>query len=154
MLENLLKLVTEHAGEAIVNNPQIPNEQNDAAIQTATDGIFSGLQQQVSSGNLQGLLGMFQGGGDVSSHPITNGVGQNVASNLMQKFGLSSGAAAGIVSALLPMVMNQLTRRTNDPNNSSFDLQSIISSLSGNAGSPGGNAGGLGGLIGGLFGQK
>ena len=34
MLENLLDLVKQQAGEAIVNNPAIPNHQNDEAMDT------------------------------------------------------------------------------------------------------------------------
>jgi hypothetical protein len=37
--------------------------------------------------------------------------------------------------------MNQFTQRTADPNNSSFDLNSVISSFTG------GQSGGIGGLI-------
>ena len=32
MLDNLLDLVKQHAGEAIINNPVIPTERNDEAI--------------------------------------------------------------------------------------------------------------------------
>ena len=42
MLEQLFNLVKENAGEAIINNQAIPNEQNDAAINQATEGIISG----------------------------------------------------------------------------------------------------------------
>jgi len=44
MFENLLNLVKEHAGSAIVDNPAIPNQHNDAAIKEATTGIMDQLK--------------------------------------------------------------------------------------------------------------
>jgi hypothetical protein len=32
MLENLQDLIKQHAGDAIINNPAIPNERNDEAV--------------------------------------------------------------------------------------------------------------------------
>ena len=41
MFDNLLQLIKENAGESIINNPAIPNEKNDAAIQVAGEGIMN-----------------------------------------------------------------------------------------------------------------
>ncbi len=182
MLEQLMKLVQQHAGESIVNNPNVPNEHNQAAIETATNGIFSGLQEQISGGNVANLLQMFQNGGGqgIQNNGVVSGIAGNVANQLMQKFGISNGVAQGIVSSLIPTVMNSLVSKTNNPNDSSFDLQGIVQSLAGGGagqqgggfdmssvmnligGMAGGNnsnaeapqQGGLGGLIGNLFGKK
>jgi hypothetical protein len=53
MLDQLMKLVEQHAGDAIVNNPAIPNQHNNAAIKDVASQIFSGLQSQASGGNMQ-----------------------------------------------------------------------------------------------------
>ncbi len=131
MLENLLNLVRENSREAIINNPAIPNEYNDAAIQTTTQSILSGLQQQVSGGNLEGLITMFSGQDNATNHPVINNVNQNVVSNLMARFGISNGAAGAIASSLVPVVMSKLVSKTNDPNDSSFNLPGMLSSLTG-----------------------
>ena len=52
MFENLLNLVKEHAGEAIVKNPTIPNEKNDAAINTAAGGIMDQLKNLAANGGI------------------------------------------------------------------------------------------------------
>ena len=155
MLEQLLQLVKENAGEAIINNPAIPNEKNDAAIETAAGSIFSGLQNIAGKGNIDSVLGMFQGSGDVASHPAVSKISGNVAGDLMKKFGLDKAAAAGIVQQLLPVVMNKLVHKTNDPNDKSIDLQDIIGALTG--GTKGGKGrkssqGGILNIIKGLFG--
>jgi uncharacterized protein YidB (DUF937 family) len=147
MLENLMKLVRENAGDAIINNPAIPNEHNEAAIETATHSIFNGLQGSVKSGGLNSVKDLFQNGGNVSANPVMNNLSSNVVGDLMAKFGLDRGAAGNIVNSLLPKVMGQLVHKTNDPNDNSFNLDGILGSLTGG----GGKAGGILGTLGGLF---
>lgn len=131
MFENLLNLVKEQAGDAIVNNPAIPNEHNDAAIQSAGNSIAGSLQNLVGSGGLNDVLKMFTGGGDVSNSPVTQAVSGNVIQDLMSKFGLDQGAAGSIAGSLVPSVLQNLVSKTNDPNDSSFDIQGVLSSLTG-----------------------
>ena len=130
MFDNLLNLVKEHASDAIIKNPSIPNEKNEEAISSTTNSIFNSLKSQVSSGNLNELLGMFSKG-DTKSSPIVNAVSNNTITDLMSKFGLDKGAAGSIASQLIPNVMEKLVNKTNDKNDSSFDLNSIVSSLGG-----------------------
>lgn len=131
MLENLLQLVTEHAGQAIVQNPAIPNEHNGAAIQNVTNSIVSGLQGQLQGGSAQQLIGMLAGQQGIQGNPIVNAISQNAVGNLMQQFGIQNQQAEQIVSQLLPTVMQQFVQKTNDPADSSFDLNGIVNSLSG-----------------------
>ena len=142
MLENLINLVKEHATEAIINNPAIPNEHNDAAINTTADGIMDHLKGLVTNGGLENIMGLFSGGSNAINNEVVNMSG-NIANNLMGKFGIGSEQASGIVKMILPQVINSLISKTNDPNDNSFDVQSIIGSLMG-----GGE--GLGSLLGGL----
>ena len=145
MLENLLNLVKEHAQEAIVNNSAVPNEHNDAAIQEVTNAIHSGLSNSAQGGGLESIMQMFGGqAGNVAGNPIVQNIINTAASSLSSKFGVDSSQASSIVSSLIPQVMNHFTQQTADPNNSSFDLNSVIGSLTG--GSQGG--GGIASMIG------
>lgn len=129
MLETLFNLVKQNAGDAIINNPAIPNEHNDSAMQTVMSSVMGGLQQQAGGGNLGGLMSLLgggQGAGGLGSNPIVGGMVQSAVGGLMQKFGISNSAAAGIASSLIPMVMSQLINKANDPNDSSVDVGSIV----------------------------
>jgi uncharacterized protein YidB (DUF937 family) len=148
MLENLLQLIKENAGEAIINNPAIPNAQNDAACETAANSIFKGLQGTIKSGGLNTVKDLFQSGGDVSSNPMMNNLSSGVTGDLMKKFGLDKGAAANIVNSLLPLVMSKLVSKTNDPKDNSFNLDGIIGALAGKQGAGKGILGSLKGLLG------
>ncbi len=90
MLDQLIKLVEQNAGKAIVNNSAIPNQHNNAAIQEVASQIFNGLQLQAKQGNLTQLVGLFQGGGSsLTSNPIISSLITSVASSVASKFGIS-----------------------------------------------------------------
>jgi hypothetical protein len=133
MLDNLLNLVKEHAGSAIINNPAIPNERNDEAIETAGNSIAGGLQNMLGGGGLKDVLKLFgeQGAGDFNNNPVVQNLSGNVVQDLMRKFNLDQGAASNIAGGLVPNVLQNLVSKTNDPNDNSFDIQGIFNSLSG-----------------------
>ncbi len=134
MLENLLALVKQYAGDAIVNNPAIPNEHNDSAISSVSSSIFDSLKSLISSGGLSQITNMFNGSNPTEAAGVTSGVTSDVISNLMNKFGISGDQAKDIAAKIIPKVMASLVSKTNDPNDSSFDLGSIIQSLSSGGG--------------------
>lgn len=142
MFDQLLDLVKQNAGSAIINNPAIPNEHNDDAINTTGNSIMNSLGNQAQGGNMSQLLEMFQSGNTQQSNPVVNKVTKNVAGDLAQKFNLNSSQASGIAEQLIPAVMNQLVKKTNDPNDNSIDMNSVIGSLTN---------GGIGNMLGGLF---
>lgn len=131
MLDNLLQLVKQNAGDAIINNPAIPNEQNDEAIQFASSSIFDSLKNTASNGNFGDIMNMFNGGGNAAETPMAGIMNNNLVKGLMNKFNLNQEAAGGIASGLLPNILNQFVSKTNDPNDNSFDIQGILGKLTG-----------------------
>lgn len=132
MLENLINLVQEHAGQAIINNPAIPNEKNDAAVQAASDSITGGLQQALSQGGgIQQVLQLFSGQQDIQENPVTKQISGGFVQNLVGQLGIDQQAAGGIAGGLIPDVMKKLVNKTNDPGDSSFDIQGLFNSISG-----------------------
>jgi uncharacterized protein YidB (DUF937 family) len=132
MLDNLLNLVKEHAGDAIINNPAIPNERNDEAVEVASSSIFDTLKGAVAGGNIGDIASMFSGGaGNAASSPLASVMHSGMVQNLMHKFGLDKGIAGTMASTMLPGILSNLVSKTNDPNDSSFDIKSIISKVAG-----------------------
>ena len=48
MLDNLFDLVKGLAGDAVINNPDVPNEHNNEVVAEATNTVASGLQNMVA----------------------------------------------------------------------------------------------------------
>ncbi|HEU5148812.1 MAG TPA: hypothetical protein VFT90_18920 [Chryseosolibacter sp.] len=162
MIEKLINLVRQNAGDEIVNNPAIPNEQNDEAMREMGEEINKGLEQEARQGNIQNLVSMFGGNtsGGLSSNPTTRNIISRVAAKFASKFGIPESTAASIAAAVVPKVLNQFINKTNDPNDREFDLQDVLKNFTGNSNVgdlmgqfTGGNKG-LGETIGGFFNKK
>jgi|GEM_PF-3703324 len=141
MYENLLKLVQEHAGYAILKNPAIPDSDRESAMKEIATGIAASLKQILAGGN----LAAFFLSKNISAGPEVNQVMQHVAGRLMQKIGLSSAQANAASSAVVPKVLASLVGRTNDPTDNSFTMEGILNSLTGNNKGLGDKLGGLSG---------
>lgn len=135
MLEQVTDLVKQFGGEAVINNPAVPNEQNDAVMQEASGSIFSGLKEMVAGGNLGDLAGMLSGKTPIdSNNPVVKELASKVTGNLGEKFGLSSDAATSVAGGLIPQVLSGLVNKAQDPNQPGFNIQDIVSSISGGQG--------------------
>lgn len=143
MLESLFNLVKGLGQEHVVNNPAIPDEHNDAVIAEATHSVASGLQDGLASGQGQEVMGLLHGqtGGDVMNSPVAKTMQGSFLENITSKLGINPATASGLASSFIPMILNKLVHQTNDPNNGSFEVSSIISSLTG------GSSQGPGGLM-------
>lgn len=153
MLDKIIDLVKQNANDAIINNPAIPNERNDEAINEAGGSIMDSLRNALSGGNQQDLIGMLTGGTADKNNPVLQQASGDLTSKLQNKFGIDGGQASGIAGTLISTVLAQLSRRTADPNDKGFDLQDIIGQLGGgNLGNLlGGDSGGIMDKVKGMF---
>lgn len=129
MLESLNELIKEHAQDTIVNNSEIPDAQNEAVIQAASGSIFDTLKTQLSSGNIGNLVDAFKGGNAEGSS-----VAQEATSSFTDKLeamGINLESAKGIAAAVIPGIVGKFVNKTNDPQDSSFDIKDIVSRISG-----------------------
>lgn len=55
MLDQIKNLVKQYARDAIVNNPAIPHEKSEEAVNEASNSIVGGLKNMLSSGNAQDI---------------------------------------------------------------------------------------------------
>ena len=137
MLKNLFNLIKEHGTDAVINNPAIPNEQNNAVLADATHSVADGLQGALAGGGLQSILSLFSsgenhsGGNGLLNNPIVSNIISSFTNKLTSNHGIGADQASGVANNLIPGVISSLINKTNDPNNSSFDIGSIINLLSG-----------------------
>ena len=147
MLENLFNLIKEQGVQSVINNPAIPNEKNDAVLADATHSVASELQGALAGGGLQSVLSLFSGGansngaGGLLSNPIVGNIVSSFTNKLVANHGIDGTQASGIANSLIPGVISNLVNKTNDPNDKSFDLNGIISSLSGGTATTAGGGG-------------
>lgn len=131
MLKNIENLVREHAQDAIINNQAVPNEKNEAAIQAASGSLIDVLKEKVSSGNISELINSFRDGSP--SGDTTDAV-SNKFTEKLSGLGIDLGQAKNIAASIIPAIVSKFTQKTGDPNDSSFDLQDIMSNIAGEDG--------------------
>jgi hypothetical protein len=142
MLENLFNLVKEQGTEDVINNPAVPNEQNEAVLASATSSVAEGLQGELAGGGLTNVMSLFGNnsstGGGLMNNPIVRNIINSFTNKLTNQHGVAPDQAGGIAGSLIPNVIGKLIGKTNNPGDSSFDIGSIIGSRTGSTGGAGG----------------
>jgi hypothetical protein len=135
MFDQLMALVRESGQQAVVENPEVPNEHNEAVMEEATTSIQSGVQNLMQTGGPTAVQSLFDGvqSGD-TNRPEVQQVTDHFSGNLMQKFGLGSGAAKSIAISLIPMVLGKLMNR-NGGQGGGFNIGSILGGIMGGSNS-------------------
>ena len=137
MFEQLTTLVKQFAGDAVVNNPAVPNEQNTAVTEEAGNSIFSNLKNMATE-NAGGLAEIITGKSPIDlNNPAIKELTEKVTGNLGEKFGMSPEAANSVAGGLIPQVLSGLVNKAKDPNQPEFNVTDLVGALSG------GNSGGL-----------
>ena len=136
MLKELFDLVKGHATDSVINNPDVPNEHNDAVVAEATNTVASGLRNIVAGGGLTSLISLFKGNGSnrksLLSNPIVSMMMGHFAGKLMNKFNLNTTQANNLSGHFIPNIIGSLINKTNDPHDSTFTLDKLIGSITGN----------------------
>ena len=133
MLEELFNLVKGVASQ----NQTLPSTQKDDIAAEATNTVASGMRNMVAGGGLESLISMFSNGGQQNSgkgllsNPIVSMMVGHFTEKLMSKFKLNSNDASNVASSMIPDVIGNLVNKSNDPNNSSFSLESLLNSITG-----------------------
>lgn len=164
MIEPLSRLVEATAQQAIVQNKAIPDQFNNAAIKEVTNQIFTSLKGQVSQGNMQQVIAMFQpsAGRTIGTNPVVSNIITSVAASLQSKFGITPDIAQSVANGLVPQVISQVIKKANDPQDIEFDLQQMMRGMTGNSSldisgmisqAPKGALGSIGNVFGKLFGK-
>jgi len=145
MLEQISALVKQYGQGVVIDNPDIPNEDNNAVLAEATSTITGGMQNMLAGGGLQEIISMFTGdaggkqgkemggiGGLLKNPMVTMMIG-HLVSKLVGKFHMNRGQASQVANNLIPDVLNGLVTKTvdNDPSNDEYDLNDLIGSLTG-----------------------
>lgn len=154
MLDQLMQLIQQSSQEPVINNPEVPNETNEAVMQEAQDTIANGLRGLADTGDLQALAAAAAQGNNINEEPAVQRLSGDLSGNLMQKLGLNSGVAKMIAAAVIPMVLGKLLKGAGSSTSAGaqqgggFDIGDLLSSITG--GGTAGQApqgGGGGGLM-------
>src|SRR5687767_11984974 len=86
MLDKIFDLIRSNAGGAVINNPAIPNEKNETAINQGGNSIINTLKAALASGRLNDVLSYFKDGSS-GNHEIINEATVNYKRDLQSNLG-------------------------------------------------------------------
>src|SRR5688572_29969326 len=105
MLDKLINLIRQHAGDSIINNPSIPNDRNEMAVETAGTSILDTLKNALAGGRLNDVLGYFKQG-QAGSPGLVREATDNYSHELQNKLGIPVTTANQTASATIPNAMD------------------------------------------------
>lgn len=158
MIEELFNLIKNNASEAIINNPEVPNEMNEQAMAIAHNSLIDGLRG-FNADEMSSLQSYVQADNFEAPNQQMSMLSDGMGKGLMEKLGLNGGATKAIIALLLPILLKKIFSggSNNAANNGvqsegGFDMGSILGSILGGGQGAAPNAGGDNGILGNLGG--
>lgn len=130
-----MDMVRQSSQQAVVENPEVPNEQNEAVIQETGSSLLNSIKGMIQGGNLGNVMELMQSAqsGNTSS-PVVQQISGNLSNDLAAKFGFSGGTAAKIAASVIPAILAKIGSKPGG----GFDIGAIMGMLNGGSGSGGG----------------
>jgi hypothetical protein len=145
MLENLFNLVKNLGQDQVVNNPEVPNEHNDAVIAEATHSVASELQNAMANGQHEDVANLLQGQTD--GNPVAQNMQSSFIDNITSKLGINQGTASNLAASFIPMILSKLTSANNGAGGNDM-ISGLLHQLTGGSGNTTTGGGGISSLIG------
>jgi len=157
MLDQLMSAVGGNVISELTEKTGINAEQAQSILPVAQESLQSGLMEQVTGGNMSGILGMFNSSGSgLTSNPIFAGIKAKFAAGVMSKLGVPESVAGMVAGTGMGSMISGLTSQlqgdggevSQDDLMSKLGLGGGLADMAKNA--LGDKLGGLGDLAGGL----
>jgi len=147
-MEQFMSVIKQTSQEVIEQNPDVPNDQNEAVSNIASESIVGTVQKLMSGGGIADIMSMFSGNDTANeSHPVVQNAKSDLSENLVNKLGISSDKANGIAGSIIPMIISKLFNKSGG--GGGFDLSSLLGSLTGGQSGGGFDLGNITSMLGG-----
>lgn len=177
MLDQIMNAVGGNVVNELVEKTGINMDQAKSVLPVAQESLQSGLMEQVTGGNVSGILGMFNSSGSaLTDNPLFASIKSKFAAGVMSKLGVPETVAGMVAGTGMNSMISGLTNQLKGDSGevTEDDLMSklgvggglgdmakgILGNLGGDAGNALGNVadaaknlGGLGDKLGGIFGK-
>lgn len=143
-----MNFVRQNSQEAVVQNPDVPSEQQEIVMQEAAGSVQTGIQQIYQQQGAAGVKQLFQSAaqGQTNSSQVQH-LTSNFTDNITSKLGLSKGAAGALAAAIIPMLLRRMTQQNTPGADNGFSMGGLLSSILGGSNKTGGTGTG-GGMLG------
>jgi len=145
MFEQFADLVKNFGQDAVVTNPEVPNELNNEVLADATSTVAGGMKNLLAGGGLESVLSLFNNNKNENAQSGSSGIGSllknpmvsmmigHFASKLISKYNMNADSANSVANKLIPSVIDGFVKKTAStaPEDSGFNLNSLINAFTG-----------------------
>ena len=133
MLDQLMNMAKSQIG-GVLADKGVSADKVDEVASISQDAVKEGVMEQVTSGNLDGIMNLFNGKEEASaSNPVMNSMISAFTSKATSALGLDSGKASGIAAMVMPMIVNLIqSKMSGGEGGDSSDLLSSLGLDQGN----------------------
>lgn len=107
MLNSIVKNIAPEVLSAVTEKFGLNQDMGNIAVDTTKDSLQEGVSHEISKGNLDGLLAMFNNGAETS--PIFKSLTSKLAGDYTQRLGLTPDLATQISNYVLPLVLTKIS---------------------------------------------
>jgi len=155
MLDQLLESFKGEALSQITSKLGLSESEANNSVNVVGEEIQSSVSNQLSLGNIGGIMNMFQDADGDGVPDALEGIGENVIGGLTSKLGFSAEKSKMVSDFVIPMAVKYFGNKMgNESKSGGMDMSSIISQFAGGGSSDKGSNDLLGGItksLGGLF---
>jgi|SRR5690606_21312763 len=107
MLNSIVKNIAPEVLSAVTEKFGLNQEMGNKAVDTTKDSLQDGVSNEISKGNLDGLLSMFNKGS--ATNPTFQSLASKLSGDYTQKLGLTPDLASQISNYVLPLVLTKIS---------------------------------------------
>lgn len=111
MLDQIMSAVSGNVLNELTEKAGINMDQAKAVLPVAQESLQSGLMEQVTGGNISGILGMFNSGGGLGDNPIFSSIKNQFAKGVMTKLGVPESVAGLVAGTGMTSMIGGLTNQ-------------------------------------------
>ncbi len=130
MIDKIKAMVWEFSEDAIVKNTSIPNDMNDIAIETTAVSLIEHIHEEAVIGYGRSLLKLFRVNEDPELNPSVERISNRVAVDLAKRLDIDNSAAFGVVTRIIPHIVNRIRNKLQNPEDHEFDLNQLMHTFS------------------------
>ena len=109
MLNSIIKNIAPEVLSAVTQKFDLNPEMGNRAVDTTKDSLQASVSDEITKGNLDGLLSMFNSTGNATDNHTFQSIASRLSGDYIQKLGLAPDLASQISTYVLPLVLDKIS---------------------------------------------
>ncbi len=127
MINSIISQGKELLAQKLKDTVGLKDNQIDTTLETAGESTVEVLKEEVTGGNLNRVLDLFNGKSEAStSNPIVNGISKKVIPSLVSKLGIDEGLASKISNIVIPFIMSKFGSKETGEDKDGSQIMKLI----------------------------